>query len=252
MSTAAKPIVDTLSAITPAETQRAAAQLAQDVFAEVFRQSCAVDQAKIGKSLSEMESRCIQWCEAGETSENQLLRLAMLISGLDQWGLAYTQTFNLKAIAPLSALISFLRTRLNPQAEALFQQFFEMIEQGETNAVDFKVELRRSLHVALWHAMAACETLAEAEVILQTLGGMLLALDQQMPEIGWRLMADALAHIQIGLLKADNDIAREGTQMLFLSLRQAMPAERYQGIQRHASQVVIAWQQAQRSSQQIQ
>jgi hypothetical protein len=37
--------------------------------------------------------------------------------------------------------------------------------------------------------------------------------------------------------------------MLFEALRHAMPAERYQGIQRHAGLVVIAWQQAQRSSQ---
>lgn len=252
MSTASNPITDALSPLATADIQRATAQLAQDVFAEVFRNAYTPDLQQLGKILSQLETRCVQWCEAADSSEGQLLRLVMLSSGLDQWGLAYTQTFNLTAIPPLTALITSLRSRLNPQAETLFQQFFELIEQGETHAVDFKVELRRSLHLALWHAMAACETLEEAEIILQTLGGMLLALNQQMPEIGWRLVADALAHIQISLLKEANEIAREGTQMLFESLRQAMPAERYQGIQRHASLVVIAWQQAQRSSQQPQ
>jgi hypothetical protein len=27
----------------------------------------------------------------------------------------------------------------------------------ESDAIDFKIELRRSIHLALWHAMAACD-----------------------------------------------------------------------------------------------
>ena len=252
MSNQPSPIVDALAGIVATDIQRATAQLAQDVFAEVFRNALNPDQAALGKVLKEQEARCLKWCEEGVGSENQLLRLAMLISGLDQWGLAYTQTFNLTAIPALTALISSLRTRLNEQSDAAFQQFFELIAQVETSVVDFKVEVRRSLHLALWHAMAACDNIEEARPILETLGGMLLGLDQQMKEIGWRLVADALAHIQIGLLKENSPVAQEGTQMLFAALRNAMTLERYQAIQRHASQVVIAWQQAQRSSTQIQ
>lgn len=247
MSSAANPIVDTLAALAPAETQRAAAQLAQDVFAEVFRNSFNPDPEQLGKLLKGLESRCVNWCEQGDSSEGQILRLAMLVTGLDQWGLAYTQSFNLTAIPALTALISALRTRLNTQSDALFQQFFELIEQSDSHVVDFKVELRRSIHLALWHAMAACENIGEAQGILQALGSMLLVLNQQMPEIGWRLVADALAHIQIGVLKEDvTEIAREGTQMLFASLRQAMPLALYQNILRLSSHAVLAWQQAQR------
>ena len=72
-----------------------------------------------------------------------------------------------------------------------------------------------------------------------------------MPELGWRLLADALANIQIALLSdlaPKSPLAQEGTQQLFASLRHALPAERYQAILAHAGQAVGAWQQASRHS----
>lgn len=252
MTTAPSLPADTLAALADAETQRATARLAQDVFAGVFRQAFTPDPEQLGKILSELESRCIAWCQAGESDDSRLLRLALLITGLDQWGLAYTQAFNLNAIPALTALIAALRSRLNAQSDALFQQYFARLEAVETDGVDFKVELRRSLHLALWHAMVACETSEEAQDILRPLGSMLLALDRQMPELGWRLVADALAHIQISLLgemAAATELAQDSTQQLFGALRQALPAERYQSIMRHSGQVVLAWQQLRRSGE---
>lgn len=252
MTTAPSLPADTLAALADAETQRATARLAQDVFAGVFRQAFTPDPEQLGKILSELESRCIDWCQAGESDDSRLLRLALLITGLDQWGLAYAQAFNLNAIPALTALIASLRSRLNAQSDALFQQYFARLEAVETDGVDFKVELRRSLHLALWHAMVACETSEEAQDILQPLGSMLLALDRQMPELGWRLVADALAHIQISLLgemTAATELAQDSTQQLFGALRQALPAERYQNIVRHSGQVVLAWQQLRRSGE---
>lgn len=248
MTPNASPIVDTLSPVADADTQRLAARMAQEVFAGTFRQAVASDSAEAGKAMAEVESRCHNWCQAGASDDAKALRLALLISGLDQWGLAYSQAFNLSAIPALSALIGALRTRLDPQADARFQWFYSQIDQVEADAVDFKVELRRNLHLALWHAMAACETGDEAQSVVQALGSMLLALNERMPELGWRLVADALANIQVRLLNdpAASAVAQEGTQQLFESLRRALPQERYQTILAHSAQVVLAWQQSRR------
>ena len=246
MTATENPISEMISTIAPADCQRAAAQLAQDIFAGLFRKAFTKDPEELGRTLAELESRGVTWCEAGDSIEGQILRLAMLVNGLDQWGLAYTQTFDLTAIPPLSALIASLRGRLNDEADTLFQQFFEWIEQGETHVVDFKIELRRSIHLALWHAMNACENAEDTQAILQPLGSMLITLDQKMPELGWRFVADALAHIQISLLSDTADAGRDSAQMLFESLRHAMPQERFQNILRLSSQVALAWQQAQR------
>lgn len=252
MNTVASLPTDTLAAQANAEIQRAAARLAQDTFAGVFRQAFTPDPEQLGKVLAGLESGCIEWCQSAESDDGRILRLALLITGLDQWGLAYTQAFSLNAIPALSALIASLRSRLNAQSDARFQQYFSQIEQVETDAVDFKIELRRSIHLALWHAMAACETPEEAQAVLLPLGSMMLALHQQMPELGWRLVADALAHIQICLLgdmSAATELARDCTQQLFESLRQALPAERFQAILRHSGQVLVAWQQLRRTEE---
>ncbi|MBK9783685.1 MAG: hypothetical protein IPP59_05595 [Betaproteobacteria bacterium] len=59
---------------------------------------------------------------------------------------------------------------------------------------------------------------------MQPLGSMMVVLTQQMPELGWRLLADALANIQICLAIRHGPAmlqAQEGTQQLFASLRHA-------------------------------
>ena len=251
MTTAAHIPADQLAATANADTQRLAARMAQDVFAGVFRQAVLADAAQGEAVLAEVTARCFNWCQAGGDEPSCALRLALLISGLDQWGLAYTQAFKLNAIPELSALIGALRNRLDARSDARFQQYFRQIDEVESDAIDFKVELRRSIHLALWHAMAACETAEQVKNIVQPLGSMMVVLTQQMPELGWRLLADALANIQICLL-SDTAPARpqaqEGTQQLFASLRHALAQDCYQNILAHSGQVVIAWQQASRSS----
>lgn len=254
MTTAAQIPADQLAALAGADIQRLAARMAQDVFAGAFRQSATVDAAPDVALLGEVAAHCAEWCRAGASDEARALRLALLISGLDQWGLAYTQTFNLDAIHALTALIGGLRTRLDSRQDALFQQYFEQIATVESDAIDFKVDLRRGIHLALWHAMAACETAEQVEGIVQSLGSMMVALNEQMPELGWRLLADALANIQIALLSdiaPKSALAQDGTQQLFASLRHALPAERYQAILAHAGQAVVAWQQAIRGSSEL-
>lgn len=248
MSTAHPIPDDQFAPLCNADTQRIAARMAQDMFAEIFRQTFAPEPETLAKALQDIEIRCVDWFMAGDSDDAKALRLALLVSGLDQWGLAYTQAFKLTAIPALTALLGALRNRLNAQSDALFQHYFNRLDLAENDAVDFKIALRRGIHLALWHAMAACETAAAAQGILQALGSLMLALDQRMPTLGWRLLADALAHIQIGLLdEATTDLARASTQQLFDSLRHALAQERYQAILAHSSQALLAWQQARRA-----
>ena len=242
---------DQFAPLANADTQRLAARMVQDVFAGVFRQAVMADAGDDEKVLAEVGERCFNWCKAAGNDEGLALRLALLISGLDQWGVAYTQAFKLAAIPALTALLGSLRGRLDAKGDSLFQRYFQQLAEAEFDAVDFKVDLRRAIHVALWHAMIACETQAQAEAILQPLGSMMLALEKQMPELGWRMLADALASIQIALLSdesAASALAQETTQQLFASLRHALPQERYQAILAHSGQVVVAWQQARRAA----
>lgn len=247
MSTDNPICTDSLLPHIDQDTQRLAARMAQEIFATCFRESVEADSHP---QLAELTSRCRNWCQAGSGEEASTLRLVLLISGLDQWGLAYCQAFGITALPALSALIGALRTGLDSRADARFQGFFGQLEQVEADAIDFKIELRRQIHLALWHAMAACDDAAASQPVLQTLGSLMLALNERMPELGWRLVADALAHIQIRLL-SDTDPgpqAQAGTQTLFAALRGALPQERHQAIQAHATQAVLAWQQARRQA----
>lgn len=244
-------IGDGLADIVPADAQRLAARMAQDAFAHIFRLTLDGDAKALAESAEKLETQAFNWSRAGKDREAQALRMALLISGLDQWGLAYSQAFGLTAIPALSALLGGLRQRLDPGAEARFQGYFGRVAHGDGDVVDFKIELRRNIHLALWHAMAACATNAEAEAVLKALGGMLLALLRDMPQLGWRLLADALASIQICLLSeaaAVSPLAQENTQKLFESLRQAVDAEIYSSVSRHANQAILAWQQARRAA----
>ena len=242
--------VDPLATLANTESQRLAARLAQDAFASVFRMAITPDDEIAVGALGELAGRCYDWSTAAATPEARALRLAMLVAGLDQWGLAYTQAFHLQAIPALSTLIGGLRTRLDAPADARFQQYFAQLAAQEMAAIDFKIELRRAIHLALWHAMAACTSAEQVKGLVQALGSMMLGLHQQMPSVGWRLLADALASIQISLL-ADGTasaLAQDGTQQLFGALRQALPQADYQAILAHAGQAVVAWQQAKRAS----
>lgn len=249
MTTAATLPTDEFAALVDTDTQRLAARMAQDIFAGIFREVVAPDSPAAAEQAAALEARCRNWCQAGGSDEGQAVRLALLIAGLDQWGLAYSQAFRLTAIPALSALLGGLRNRLDAHADTLFQQQFGRLESDEGAAIDFKVELRRSIHLALWHAMAACDSAEAAQAILQTLGSLMLALDRQMPELGWRLLADALANIQVCLLTEETaPLAQDSTQQLFAALSQALPAERYRTILATSGQAVLAWQQARRAA----
>ncbi len=249
METTTNLPIDALAGLANPETQKRAARMAQEVFTGLFRLSAAPEE-DASEQIKTVENRCFNWTQAGETPEAKALRLALLISGLDQWGLAYSQAFNLTAIPALSTLIGQLRQRLDQAADARFQWFFSQIDQIESDAIDFKVDLRRHIHLALWHAMVNCESEEAAQAILIPLGSLLLALNEKMPTLGWRLTADALANIQVALLQQteQNPLAQQSTGQLFASLQQALPEVSYKAIMAQATQVVLAWQQASRAN----
>jgi hypothetical protein len=248
-SVGVSPPVDTLADLASPEIQRLAARMAQDAFTRIFRLTLERDEAALQSAVAEIQERAANWGRAAPHDNGRALRLALLVSGIDQWGLAYAQAFGLAALPAVSILLGGLRSTLDTAADVCFQQQYAAIERSESDAVDFKMELRRNIHLALWHAMIACENREEAEPILAALGGMIVALIGRMPLLGWRLAADALANIQMRCLSdaaASTDLARETTEGLFVGLRQALPREITEPMFAHANQAVIGWQQAKR------
>ncbi len=242
------PVPDSLAATLPPAAQREAAHVAQDAFATIFRLTVAGGMRDCDAALAAVGQRCRNWCAAGDDAARTLRRV-LLVAGLDQWGLAYSQAFGLAAIPALSALLGSLRTAMDTAEDARFQRLFAQLDAVESDAVNFKIELRRNIHLALWHAVSACDDAAEAQRIVRALGSLMLALTRRMPLLGWRLLADALASIQIRLLGAEEPVggmAEEGTRQLFAALSQSLPPEQYQAILALSGQAVLAWQQARR------
>ena len=241
---------DSLAGVAHPEVQRLAARMAQDAFTQLFRLTLERDAAALHSAVAEITRLSRNWAQAGADDEARTLRLALLLSGIDQWGLAWCQAFRLSAIPGVSELLGSLRSGLEAGADARFERAFAAIDAAEGDVVDFKMDLRRNIHLGLWHAMIACEDRAEAETILAALGGMMVALTTKMPLLGWRLVADALAHIQLRCLTeaaASTELARDVNAALFTALRQNLPREISEPMFAHANQVVLAWQQARRA-----
>lgn len=252
MTQTASLAADSLAPLIPPDIQRQAARMAQDAFTQIFRLTLAGDPAAVELGVANMEPLCRNWARAGVDDDARALRLALLVMGMDQWGLAYSQAFGLTAIPGLTALLGTLRNSLDAAADARFQQQFARIDAAESDAVDFKMELRRQIHLALWHAMIACEAQEESDAILRALGSLMLTLVERMPQLGWRLVADALAHIQIRCLAegaAATGLAQESNERFFASLRQSLPREQSDAVFAHANQAAIAWQRARNAGQ---
>ncbi len=240
---------DPLASLVDAESQRQAARLAQEAFARVFRLSVGETEHVRLEGVQALHSDLSQWAANATEGEAHALRLALLLTGMDQWGLVWSQAFGLVAIPGLSELVGALRTGLEPTLEARFLRHFESVGLAEGNAIDFKVELRRGLHLALWHSSIATESRDEALRLAALLGSQLLALTREMPVAGWRLVADALAFIQIRCLAdglASDGVGQEATQALFGALARELPKAQRDRVMAHAARAVLAWQQANR------
>ena len=251
---------DPLLAFVPKEAQQMAARHAQDAFIQVLRLTLSGLDDLAGDAPARNEARRQSVAAAAQTlrlwthggkaqGEAAALRLALVLLGLDQWGIAYGEAFGQAATVGVSELLATLRNALSAEEEARCQGFFTAINGNETAAFDFKVELRREIHLALWHAMIASEQRDAALAVLRSLGGMMVALTRAMPQTGWRLVADTLAHIQIRCLAhalAIEGLAQETTQELFAGFSRELDKEVRDRIMAHATQVVLAWQEARR------
>ncbi len=249
---------DPFASVLSAAVQREAAELAESGFARAFRLSTLESAAARAAGLASLQEELERWvngvAEDPEDESLRALRLAMLLSGLDQWGLAWSQAFGLVSIAGLSELVGALRHQLDPRAEALLLQRYGEIDAAEENLIDFKLGVRRGIHLALWHAAIACESQEEANNLVGCLGGLMLGLTRAMPQLGWRLLADTLAFIQIRCLGgglAVEGVGQQATQALLGALDQALAPDIRAQVMSHAAQAVLAWQHEQRARTQL-
>ncbi|MFA9438315.1 hypothetical protein ACDA63_01605 [Uliginosibacterium sp. sgz301328] len=232
------------------DTQRQAARLAQESFGAAFRLTLEGKPDKLPVVIDKLAAHLREW-SGMSTVDGRAARMALLMAGLDQWGLAFSQTFDAGGMGGLSLLLGKLRDAMDVAEEAACQRFFDDINNDEACALDFKVELRREIHLALWHAMIASEDRDEAFGILEQLGAMMLALTRTMPTLGWRLLADALASVQIRCLQqglALEGLGQETTQQLFGAVAQELPEDLRGLVMEQASQAVMAWQRARREN----
>lgn len=242
-------LTDPLAEILPHQTQMDAARHAQDGFAHAFRVTLETPASERPQAIAEAAKKLGNWINEPAEREQSALRAAMLLSGLDQWGLAYSEIFGAEAMAGLSALVGRLRAALPGDENS--GDPLRQINDNQAAAFSFKAELRKAIHLALWHSMIAEEDRENAESILKQLGGMMLRLTESMPDLGWIIVAHTLADIQIRCLAhqlATTGLAQEMTQALFGALNLQLPPEQRKKIMAGATQTVIAWQQSNRSS----
>lgn len=242
-------LTDPLAAQLPRETQIHAARLAQDGFAHAFRLTVETLSSERQQPIVAAVKKLNEWVNETGDGEQSALRLAMLLSGLDQWGLAYTQVFGAAAMAGLSELVAGLRATAQGGDGAT--ETIARINDDQASAFSFKAELRKAIHLALWHSMIEDEDRESATATLKQLGGMMLRLVEAMPDLGWIIVAHTLADIQIRCLAhqlATSGLAQEMTQELFGALNQQLPPDQRTKIMAGATQTVVAWQQSSRST----
>jgi hypothetical protein len=242
-------LIDPLAEQLPREDQIQAARLAQDGFAHSFRLTLETAAGKRQKAIAEAAKKLYAWAVEPADTVRSSLRMGMLLSGLDQWGVAYSQIIGAPAMAGLSDLVSLLRSATPDNGAAATESIAQM-NDVEARAFTFKAELRKTIHLALWHAMIEEQDRENAKDILRQLGGMMLRLLESTPDFGWITIAHTLADIQIRCLVhnlATTGLGQEMTQELFGALNQQLPAEQIKKIMSGATQTVIAWQQSARS-----
>lgn len=242
---------DSLAEFVPADAQKQAARLVQEAFAASLRLSADSEGDVLDAAMQRLGSYLREWTRMA-TAESAMARLGLILAGLDQWGLAYSKVVGAGALAGLSVLLDDLRGELDLPTEAACQRVLDALHQDEAAALEFKIALRRELHLSLWHSMIAAETRAQGEEIMNLLGGMLLALVKAMPTIGWRLVADTLASIQIRCLAhglAASGQEQELTELLFAELGRELPEPTRVLVTQHSAQAVIAWKQARNETQ---
>ena len=233
------------------DEQLQAARLVQEAFAAALRLAAETEGKPLEDAMNRLSDRLREWSRLS-TAEGSHTRLGLLMYGLDQWGLAYSQGFGPGLLNGLTLLIGNLRGGLDLSSESLCQRCLDLLRQDEASALDFKISMRRELHLSLWHSMISAENREQGDRLLNLLGGLLVALCQAMPSLGWRLVADALASIQIRCLQhglAASGQEQELTEGLFAGLSQDLPDELREQVFTRSAEAVRAWQESRRATQ---
>ncbi len=242
---------DPCADLAPQDAQQQAARLVQEAFATAVRLVAQGEGKSLDDTLARLADHLREWSRMA-TPEAAEFRLAMILAGLDQWGLAYSQAFGADMLVGVSSLLGDLRDCLDLAEESACQVFLDRIHDEEACALEFKITFRRDLHLALWHSMIAVEERTQAQTLLKLLGGLLLALNRVMPSLGWRLIADTLATIQIRCLQhglASEGLARETTESLFEGITSELPEAVRELVTAHSAAAVHAWREASRATQ---
>jgi hypothetical protein len=233
------------------DDQVQAARLVQEGFAAALRLSQESEGKPLETVLARLADRLREWSRL-TTPEGAHLRLSLLMYGLDQWGLAYAKVFGADTLYGVTVVLSDLRGGLDLSSEGMCQRHLDTLREDEGAGLEFKIVLRRELHLSLWHSMIAAESPEQGDLLLSLIGGLLLALLKAMPNLGWRLVADTLASIQIRCLQ--HGLAASGqeqtlTEALFAGLTRDLPDPQKADIFAHAAQAVRDWQESRRATQ---
>lgn len=233
------------------DDQVQAARLVQEAFAAALRLSHEAEGKPLETALARLADRLREWSRLSST-EGSHLRLALLMYGIDQWGLAYAKVFGADTLYGVSVLLADLRGGLDLSSEGMCQRHLDSLREDEGAGLDFKIALRRELHLSLWHSMIAAESKEQGEALLNLIGGLLLALLKAMPSLGWRLVADTLASIQIRCLQhglAASGQEQELTEALFAGLTRDLPEANKTDILGYSAQAVRDWKEARNATQ---
>jgi hypothetical protein len=223
----------------------------QDAFSQTFRLTLESAGEARRAGVARIAPPLLDWCDMAADDEARAQRLALLLSGLDQWGQAWSLACGAGAMTGLSELLGTLRDTLDPAAEAAVQSAFARLDADEAGAFAFKAELRKGICIALWHTLIAESEREAASALAAQLGSLLLGILEAMPQNGWIVVASTLADIQIRCLShelAQQGLAEEMTQALFAALAQALAPEDRRRILGGAAQATAAWQQARRAA----
>lgn len=242
---------DPCADLAPSDVQQQAARLVQEAFGAAVRLTAQGEGKSLEDALARLADHLREWSRMA-SPEAAEFRLALILAGLDQWGLAYSQAFGADMLGGVSSVLGNLRDCLDLAEESACQVFLDRIHDEEACGLEFKITFRRDLHLALWHSLISVEERPQAEALLKLIGGLLLALNKAMPSLGWRLIADTLATIQIRCLQhglAGEGLARDMTEALFEGLSTELPESVRELVAEHSAAAVHAWREASRQTQ---
>ena len=95
MTDARADLHDPLAALAPPRVQAEAADLARESFTQAFRHAAAESSSFPQEAL---RTQCLEWVQSDPDAEARALRMALLLAGLDQWGLAFSQAFGIQRL----------------------------------------------------------------------------------------------------------------------------------------------------------